>query len=184
MSTMNTTHIAGLITVSESQGDTVRGIDARNALMDLGDKLTRKVSGFASFEDLLGAWKNHHYRPTLNDLSPETKGLADIYDYVQKVRGVEVQAYRSHVTMPAKPARHVARVGDKVSFDRGMYGKWEGRISKLYTGRASRDRMSNSGEPMALVSFTMRNGRRSQARIRIRYLTDLTTSTQYDVKGS
>lgn len=45
-------------------------------------------------------------------------------------------------------------VGSKVTFSRGMFGSWPGKIRKIYKGRAWHMR----GQLMALVSYTRANG--------------------------
>lgn len=77
-------------------------IDARNALMELGDRLTVEVSAIrgndreSAFEELLNAWKKYGYRPTLSVKNPSAKALAGLYDFTQKMRGSDVQAFRSN----------------------------------------------------------------------------------------
>lgn len=93
-------HVEHLLLLAETAPE-ARTVDARNELMDIGDRLTVEVSSFrgdclaSAFENLLNQWTKHGYRPTLCLLDPKAKLLADIYDFAQKVRGVDVVAYRS-----------------------------------------------------------------------------------------
>ncbi len=95
-------HVDFLLTLAGSPFESVRRVTARNALMDIGDVLTIKVSAFrgdsyaSAFENLLSAWPKHQYRPTFSVRVPAAKALADIYDTVQAVRGVTVVSFRSN----------------------------------------------------------------------------------------
>ena len=82
-----------LFLMGKAVGDGPEGVTARNALMDIGDVLVREVaSSFEDLNQLLDAWKNHGYRPTLR--GPDRAVLADIYDFAQKARGQNAVAYR------------------------------------------------------------------------------------------
>lgn len=82
-----------LFLMGKAIGDGPEAITARNALMDIGDALVREVaSSFEDLNQLLDAWKNHGYRPTLR--GPDRAALADIYDFAQKMRGQNAVAYR------------------------------------------------------------------------------------------
>lgn len=61
------------------------------------DELTRKLSAFDSFEDLL---RGSHdgtvtgYRPSLTRRNADNRELADLYDQAQQMRGDKRRAYR------------------------------------------------------------------------------------------
>lgn len=94
-------HIERLLTLAGGDDRHPRTIDARNALMDIAERLTVEVSAFradayrTAFENLLYAFQRNGYRPTLSTRFIETKLLADIYDFTQKVRGNKVVAFRA-----------------------------------------------------------------------------------------
>ena len=86
--------VAYLMDVSGNVYTTPQAIAARNQLMDIGDVLTKEVSAFPSFEDLLLAWPKCQYRPSLDVRNPKAKLLADIYDFAQAARGIKVETFR------------------------------------------------------------------------------------------
>jgi hypothetical protein len=68
--------------------------------------------------------------------------------------------------------------GDKVTFIRGMYGEWQGTVSRLFMSRESRWERGEDGlcHPVgpalkAVISFRMANGRRTTARAWVSNLT-------------
>jgi len=62
-------------------------------LVDFADILTKKLSGFDSFEHMLNA-STHGYRPTIRtEEGPEYMALAKLYNYAQRVRGSDVRSY-------------------------------------------------------------------------------------------
>lgn len=66
-----------------------------NRIVDIGDILTRQVvCGCDSLDALLEKWPAHHYRPTLRRDDSCATLLADVYDLVAEVRGLDVVAYR------------------------------------------------------------------------------------------
>lgn len=71
-----------------------RQLEVSSALFFLADRLSLKHAR-VSFDELLGMWKAHGYRPTLRaDLDPELGMLADLYDFTADERGLGVKAYR------------------------------------------------------------------------------------------
>lgn len=57
--------------------------------------------------------------------------------------------------------------GDKVSFVRGMFGRWNGRVVKTYRTRGSRYTGAGAGCEMVLVSYTRKNGSFGQYRAQL-----------------
>ena len=92
-------HVAALLKLAG--GDDQQARDARGDLMTIAERLTVEVSAFrddsyrSAFENLLYAFQRNGYRPTLSERFIETKLLADIYDFIQKVRGNNVVAFRA-----------------------------------------------------------------------------------------
>jgi hypothetical protein len=78
----------------------VHGIDTvkstKNQLLAMAQDLYIKLVGLnGSFEELLGAWQAHGYRPTMRvDADPRFEVLADLYDYFQALNNRNVTAYR------------------------------------------------------------------------------------------
>jgi hypothetical protein len=69
-------------------------VNAGNEAFAIADKLTKELTAATSFNELLDG-ANHGYRPTLRgDVDPRANVLADLYDYAQARRGVDVVAYR------------------------------------------------------------------------------------------
>lgn len=61
------------------------------ALQARADYLTRTLSAFSSFEDLITADGN--YRPSLSRATPETRELGALYDAAQQARGDDRRAF-------------------------------------------------------------------------------------------
>lgn len=58
------------------------------------------------------------------------------------------------------------RVGVRVSFSRGMFGTWQGRVIKLYNGRTR----FGGRVAKALVRFTLANGKVNEKRLWVAHL--------------
>ena len=67
------------------------------------------------------------------------------------------------------PAPVKLTVGSKVTFYRGMFGNWPGTIRKLYMGR-THGSCGWLGKPMALVSYTRKNGSYGTKRCAVEHL--------------
>lgn len=67
-------------------------VDARDPEAPCLDEITRKLSSFVTFEELLGAAGG--YRPTIHPDSPDKVRLADAYDAAQAERGDPRRAFR------------------------------------------------------------------------------------------
>lgn len=69
-------------------------ISSGQKAFEIAEGLSQRIAG-RSFNALLAAWTAHGYRPTLrNDTDPYAGILADLYDYTQARRGVNVVAFR------------------------------------------------------------------------------------------
>ena len=78
----------------KSLENTMTPKDTPIAIPDDLDELTRSLSAFSSFNELLNAGGN--YRPTIHvEHSPDHLALAVFYDAAQKARGDERRTYRA-----------------------------------------------------------------------------------------
>lgn len=70
-------------------------VKAGNEAFALADRLTKELTGADSFNELLESYTKFGYRPTIRpDLGLRYRILADLYDYAQVRRGLDVKAYR------------------------------------------------------------------------------------------
>jgi hypothetical protein len=115
-----------------------------------------------------GKWGPHTLRCSVS--SPERiRAHWDGYKamHVQHFERVEaLKSVPAGTTAPARPKWEV-KVGDKCFFHRGMYGLWEGRIVRLYEGRASAFRLANKHQRMAIIKYRGANGRIYTSRVRV-----------------
>jgi hypothetical protein len=73
-----------------------KGLDPK--VLYFADKLTKKLTGFGSFIEMLKAYDKDSYVPTLisKNQDDDITLLADIYDMAQEIRGNKARAWRGH----------------------------------------------------------------------------------------
>jgi hypothetical protein len=68
---------------------------AQSDLLHVADTLMVQLGLGMTFWPLLMEWEQNNYRPTLrSDIDPRYGVLADLYDFFQAYRGMNVVAYR------------------------------------------------------------------------------------------
>jgi hypothetical protein len=72
----------------------------------------------------------------------------------------------TNAPIKTRPAGASARVGQRVLFQRGMFGEWEGRVERFYKSRGRWNIGLDAGKLYAVVSFRLKNGKRGEARVR------------------
>ncbi len=107
-----------------------------------------------------------------NSNRPPNEGESGYNEWLANVVAPQIRAANALAEARIKtvPKGATARVGQRVHFQRGMFGQWEGRVERFYKSRGWGTCGFDAGKLFAVVSFRLKNGKSGEARVRADHL--------------